>query len=120
MFEGANVLIAVTGLFLTVFAAVWSLAWWLSSQFTALRNLIYNEIKSLERNIFEKIEYHEKHDDARFTGVDSRLLSIRDDIWDIRVRNSAKDTMMESINSKLMKSSPMYKKMTDKDAEQDS
>lgn len=100
MFESLNI-VGLVGLFLTVFAAVWSLAWWLSGQFTAIRNLLYNEIKSLERNLFEKLEYHEKHDDTRFTSIDTRLSSVRDDIWDIRVRNSAKDTLMDSINTKL-------------------
>lgn len=91
MFENYQIVLSVIGLFLTIFAAVWSLAWWLSGQFTALRNLIYLQVEKLNDSLSKKLEYHEKHDDARFSHIDTRLNNARDDLWDIRVRNASRD-----------------------------
>lgn len=91
MFENYQLLLGLIGLFMTTFAAVWSLAWWLSGQFTDLRNLIYSQVEKLNTVFSNKLDYHEKHDDTRFSNLDTRLASVRDDIWDIRVRNASKD-----------------------------
>lgn len=72
------------GIALTILSAVASLTWWLSGQFSTIRSLIYERLGVVERTILEKLEYHEKHDDMRFNGI-------QNDIWDIRVRNAAKD-----------------------------
>lgn len=66
----------------------WSLwgSWWLSKKFSEIKGLFFDRMERLETNILGKLEYHERHDDKRFA-------DIRDDIWDIRVRNAAKDGM---------------------------
>lgn len=87
MFENFNVFLTITGLFLSVFAAVWSLAWWLSGQFTEIRRLVYETAEKTRNVLLEKLEYHERHDDTRFA-------SIRNDISDIRVRNAASDALL--------------------------
>lgn len=61
---------------------VWALAWWLSGQFSLIRNLVYEQINKVGDSILSKLEYHEKHDDARFA-------SISNDLWDLRVRDAA-------------------------------
>lgn len=66
---------------------VWALAWWLSGQFSEVRALVYQQMSSVKTNILDKLEYHEKHDDARFA-------DLRNDLWDIRVRNAAKDGLI--------------------------
>lgn len=63
---------------------MWGLAWWLSGQFSEIRALVYQQMLRVETNILNKLEYHEKHDDTRFS-------NIQNDLWDIRVRNAAKD-----------------------------
>lgn len=68
----------------TLLAAVWSLAWWLSRQFANMRNLVYEKIEKLQAAILDKLEYHERHDDARFQ-------AIQNDLWAIRIRNAARD-----------------------------
>lgn len=88
--------ITVAGLFLTIFAAVWSLAWWLSGQFSAIRNLVYSTAEKMSERILNKLEYHEKHDDDRFS-------QIREDLSEIRIRNAAKDTLMASMATRLDK-----------------
>lgn len=88
MLDG-NIYIGIVGLCLTIFASVGSLTWWLSGQFTAIRNLIYTQIEKVYNNLSAKLDYHEKHDDNRFSNLDVRMASIRDDIWDIRVRDAA-------------------------------
>lgn len=93
MIENHQIVLSAVGLFLTIFAAVWSLAWWLSGQFTAIRNLIYSQVEKLNISLSQKLEYHEKHDDGRFAMVDTRLNNARDDLWDIRVRNASRDNL---------------------------
>lgn len=60
------------------------LVWWLSKQFSAIRNLVYERIDKVEDTLLTKLEYHERHDDERFS-------QISNDLWAIRVRNAARD-----------------------------
>ena len=72
-----TVILAVAGI-------VWTFAWWLSNKFNSMMATFYNKIDSVGAVILDKLEYHEKHDDKRFQQVSN-------DIWDIRVRNAARD-----------------------------
>lgn len=75
-----SVLISVaTGIF--VGGSVWGLAWWLSGQFSGIRNLVYEQINKTADAIVSKLEYHEKHDDARFD-------DIKRDIWEVKIRQA--------------------------------
>lgn len=102
--EHASPFIQVAGLFLTIFASVWSLAWWLSGKFSETHSLIYDQIDKVEKKITEKMECHEKHDDQRFN-------SISNDLWEIKMRNAAvrglflntEDDQLHHINKKLKK-----------------
>lgn len=71
------------GIIVTIAGSVWSLAWWLSGHFEKIRK----EIVMLGKELVDKLEYHERHDDTRFS-------QIRDDITDIRVRNAASDALL--------------------------
>lgn len=86
----------LAGLFLTIFAAVWSLAWWLSGKFSKIINLIYTTAEKTREVLLNKLEYHERHDDDRFS-------QIREDLSEIRVRNAAKDTFMASLATRMDK-----------------
>lgn len=79
----------LVGLSVGVFVGgtVWALAWWLSGQFSEIRALVYQQMARVESNILNKLEYHEKHDDSRFSDIDH-------DLWEIRVRNAARDGIM--------------------------
>lgn len=77
------------GLMISIGASVWSLAWWLNGHFNNIRK----EIAFLGKEILDKLEYHERHDDTRFS-------QIRDDIWDIRVRNAAFDGTTKPVKNK--------------------
>lgn len=68
---------------LAILAAQWRLSVWLSDRFTEFRNLI----DSIKHELMQKIEYHERHDDERFQNVNNNL-------WEIKVRNAAKDNLM--------------------------
>lgn len=61
-------------------STVGALVWWLAGQFKATRDLVYARVQE----VIEKLEYHEKHDDARFQEV-------RNDVWEIRLRNARID-----------------------------
>lgn len=75
--------IIVGGLFTAVGWSMWA-SWWLSKQFSQTRNLIWSRGEEVKKGIEEKLEYHEKHDDQRFS-------EIRNDLWAIRIRNAARD-----------------------------
>jgi hypothetical protein len=71
------------GVMVTIAGSVWTLAWWLSGHF----NMIRKEILALGKELVEKLEYHERHDDVRFDQVQNA-------ITDIRVRNAASDALL--------------------------
>jgi hypothetical protein len=54
---------------------------YLSKQLNSIKTLIYNKTEQLKEFVVAKLEYHEKHDDARFD-------SIRNDLWEIRLSNA--------------------------------
>lgn len=87
-----NELWLAPAILVTIVGATWSLAWWFSKQFSSLRNLIHTKSDQLEKFIMEKLEYHEKHDDDRFS-------QLANQIWEIRLRNAAKDKVMDRIIS---------------------
>lgn len=63
---------------------VWASAWWLAKKFSGVEGTLFKKIDALEDNILRKLEYHERHDDERFSQV-------RNEVWDIKVRNAARD-----------------------------
>lgn len=77
----------VSNFFMIVFTtgtAVATLAWWLSVQFSTQRELFFGKIQEIQTVILAKLDYHEQHDDRRFSEV-------RGDVLDIRLRNAAID-----------------------------
>lgn len=72
------------GSFGAMIVAVATLSWWLSSRFTEMRKEVYSRLETMQEKILNKMEYHERHDDSRFG-------AILNDLWAIRVRNAARD-----------------------------
>ena len=87
----SNIDWSVVGILITIVGTVWSLAWWLSNKFSELKDMFYVQIESVKNVLMTKLDYHEKHDDQRFSSVDKRFSNIRDDLWEIRVRNARVD-----------------------------
>lgn len=86
-----NLLPAASILFV-ILGAVWGHSLWLSKQFASLRELIYHKVDQLENNFIQKLEYHERHDDNRFS-------DLQNDIWEMRLRNAAaKGIIVEELN----------------------
>ena len=84
------------GIVFTVLSTVAGLTWWLSGQFSTLKSLMLEKIGLSAKIITEKIEYHERHDDDRFS-------QIREDLSELRIRNAAKDALMTTMIAKLDK-----------------
>lgn len=75
-----SVMIAVaTAIF--VGGSVWGLAWWLSGQFSSIKELVYEQSGKTAEAILAKLEYHEKHDDSRFD-------DLKRDMWEIKLRQA--------------------------------
>lgn len=66
----------------TILSSVGSLAWFLHGQIAALKDYVNSELKKVEKIFVDKLEYHERHDDKRFS-------DIVDDIWELRLRYAA-------------------------------
>lgn len=79
---------------LTTLGAVWSLAIWITRQFSNTHGLVYKEIEKLRSQLTDKIEYHERHDDARFSEIRNLVSEIRNSIWEIRLRLAARDGLL--------------------------
>lgn len=62
----------------------WVAAWWFSKKFNEVHDNIDDKVEALEKNIISKLEYHERHDDTRFSAIDKA-------VWEIRVRNASRD-----------------------------
>lgn len=62
----------------------WISAWWFSKKFSEIHDAIDGKIDKLERSVIQKLEYHERHDDARFSEINNA-------IWEIKLRNAEHD-----------------------------
>lgn len=87
---------ATLGVVLTIVTAVSSLTWWLSGQFSSVKNLIHARLEAASRIILDKLEYHEKHDDDRFSDMRKQLA-------DIQLRNATKDVLLTGAIARLDK-----------------
>jgi hypothetical protein len=65
-----------------------SIVWGFSAFLSSKLNVIHSRIEKAQEVILAKLEYHERHDDQRFTAVHNEL-------WAIKVRNAAKDSNIE-------------------------
>lgn len=65
-----SIIVAISG-------SVWSMAWWLNGHFNSIRK----DFLLLGKEIIEKLEYHEKHDDQRFADITNSL-------WEIKLRQA--------------------------------
>lgn len=57
---------------------------WLNSQFTLMKDFIRSQDDQTRKEILNKLEYHEQHDDQRFRSIDNEM-------WAIKVRNASRD-----------------------------
>lgn len=81
------------GLGMTLALSLVTATWLLLNKIVDVANKLYQKIDETQRLLIEKIEYHEKHDDARFNGINN-------DLWAIRVRNAARDGDLSFISEK--------------------
>lgn len=83
-----------------LFTGQWVAVSWLNKQFTSLRNTFYTELKQMGKDVIEKLEYHERHDDNRFEQVDNKFEQLRNDIWELRLHGVNNRSNQELIRAK--------------------
>lgn len=66
----------------TTLGSVGSAVWWLSNQFKEMRTYVQDTVDKMEASFLDKLEYHERHDDKRFSDIVNSL-------WELRLRNAA-------------------------------
>src|SRR3954463_11847627 len=91
-----TLLVIAAGTVTTVASLAWASSQYFARQFNSTRQLIDSKIEKLELNILTRLEYHERQDDHRFA-------SVSEDIWDIRVRNAARDGQPDLIRERNSK-----------------
>lgn len=64
----------------------------MSRQLNELKEFVYQQSNKIKESLIEKLEYHERHDDKRFS-------DIVDDIWELRLRHAA-------VEGLILKTSP--------------
>lgn len=69
----------------TLMAGIWGFSWFLSKKF----NDIYDRIQETMALMIEKLEYHEQHDDKRFSDMTNGL-------WEIRVAQAQRIGMLNA------------------------
>lgn len=69
---------------LSVSGSAWALRGSVYNEFSKVKDNFYVRLDSMEQNILDKLEYHERHDDRRFDNVNNDLLTIK-------LRNAAID-----------------------------
>lgn len=72
------------GTAVTLLGFGWMAQSYLNRKFNETHDALNQQLGSLEKNIIQKLEYHERHDDERFSAIDKA-------VWEIRVRNAARD-----------------------------
>lgn len=80
-------LIPALGLYLTTVSLIGGIAWKQANQFSDMRSSLYNKLEKVEGNILDKLEYHERHDDQRFS-------DIKNDFWMLRLRLASKEGLL--------------------------
>lgn len=82
----------------TFASALAGVVWFMAAQFAGVRKLCF-EIKD---QILTKLEYHERHDDVRFQTLNTSIQTVRDELWEIRLRIATFDG--KELNRKLLES----------------
>lgn len=88
------IILLITGLLALIgslIAATATTVVFVNNGFTKNRKLLYEAIDKVTTTILAKLEYHERHDDERFLANERRHQETSDRIWNIELRNAAKD-----------------------------
>lgn len=75
----------------TIISAVWGHAIWLSTRFSSIQKEIDTKFEKILTSLTTKMEYHERHDDRRFS-------QISDGLWEIRLQSAIQSGA--SVNAK--------------------
>lgn len=68
-----EVLAAILGGSASLIGSVWFFRSWFAHQFAR----IYDKMDKMERGFTDKLEYHERHDDRRFSELTNQLWEVR-------------------------------------------
>lgn len=78
--------IAFIGIYLTILGSVWGLGRSLDGRFAK----VLEKIETVKDQILSKLEYHERHDDKRFSEV-------REDLSEMRIKNAVLDARVGKV-----------------------
>ncbi len=75
------------------------LTWFLANRFNLQEKSFIKKMDELYNKLIEKLEYHERHDDARFSAIQqdiqSRATSVMNDIWTLKLQQASTNAKKE-------------------------
>lgn len=77
----------------TIISAVWGHAIWLSTRFSSIQKEIDYKFEKILTTLTSKMEYHERHDDRRFS-------QISDSLWEIRLQSAIQSGTRINVKAK--------------------
>lgn len=77
-----------------VIAGLWTLGIYINSKFEGTKNFVENKFDKLT----DKLEYHEQHDDKRFSGIGDSLWELRLKLSDFRYYRGMSGSKEEDCN----------------------
>lgn len=83
-----NDILALAAIISAIMGTVWTFAWWLSNKFNDMMSVFYAKIDSAATMILDKLEYHERHDDTRFSALGESINALR-------IRNATADALIQ-------------------------
>jgi len=70
------------------------LTWFLANRFNSQERSFIKKMDELYDKIIEKLDYHERHDDARFSAIQqdiqARATSVMNDIWTLKLNQASR------------------------------
>lgn len=82
-----NLAVQVVGIAGSIATVLVGITWWLSRQFSNQTDRFFTRMDALFEKLTNKLDYHEKHDDKRFS-------EIREDLSELRIRNAYIDAKL--------------------------
>jgi hypothetical protein len=81
--------ISLAALCITVFGSLMGgtafLTWWLAKEFSATRRAMHSKVDMTAKVLGEKLDYHEAHDDQRFSEVSNGFSQVHGVLANLRV-----------------------------------
>ncbi len=82
-----SLVLGVLGAGMIILTSMWKFSTWISEQFSSMKDYVNDRISDLENKVIDKIDYHERLDNNRFS-------NIHNEIWELKVLDATRNGAM--------------------------